>query len=203
MVGKRLVRKLSGLNGATLHVQGSPPPLSPRGGWTGASSTGTLAGGVFSFISPDVSNVSPRSSKREPAVAQTAATQDKALVAKLLTQFKQTSEVRQYLKLFGSVESTRFAIVKISGDVLTSSEETAKVGRVLYVRPPSCSRTLNSFPCYVSGCLESRLSPQNGTCPDRCAWCRPLLGPPGRRGPRCGGWKRLAAAGCGAGGHGT
>ena len=87
---------------------------------------------LFSNVSADAvlrSASSPQSPAATPP--QPAAVKDKALVAKLLAQFKQTSEVRQYLKLFGSVDSTRFAVVKVSGDVLTSPEETAKVAASL------------------------------------------------------------------------
>lgn len=56
---------------------------------------------------------------------------DRTLITQLLSHFKQTAEVRQYLKYYGRVDSDRFAIVKLSGDVLNSETETARVAASL------------------------------------------------------------------------
>lgn len=71
-----------------------------------------------------------------PAVASAAAAaaplaSSRTLISQLLGHFKQTAEVRQYLKYYGSVSSQRFAIIRLSGDVLTSEEETARVAASL------------------------------------------------------------------------
>lgn len=55
----------------------------------------------------------------------------RTLISQLLGHFKQTAEVRQYLKYYGSVSSQRFAIIRLSGDVLTSEDETARVAASL------------------------------------------------------------------------
>jgi acetylglutamate synthase len=56
---------------------------------------------------------------------------ERSLITQLLGHFKQTSEVRQYLKYYGRVDSDRFAVVKISGDVLSSAADTARVASAL------------------------------------------------------------------------
>lgn len=42
----------------------------------------------------------------------------KWLISQLLQHFNQTSEVRQYIKYFGSAGDDKFAIIRVSGDVL-------------------------------------------------------------------------------------
>ena len=44
---------------------------------------------------------------------------DRSLIAQLLSHFKQTAEVRQYMKYYGTVVGHRFAVVKVSGDVVS------------------------------------------------------------------------------------
>eukprot|EP00123_Amoebidium_parasiticum_P017792 comp23989_c0_seq1/m.42636 comp23989_c0_seq1/g.42636 ORF comp23989_c0_seq1/g.42636 comp23989_c0_seq1/m.42636 type:complete len:582 (-) comp23989_c0_seq1:332-2077(-) len=57
---------------------------------------------------------------------------EKNLISELLTHFKQTSEVRQYLKYFGSVDSPdKFAIIRFSGDVLNNREHLAQTASAL------------------------------------------------------------------------
>jgi acetylglutamate synthase len=56
---------------------------------------------------------------------------DRTLITQLLGHFKQTSEVRSYLKYYGRVDGDRFAVVKLSGDVLSSPQETARVAASL------------------------------------------------------------------------
>jgi bifunctional N-acetylglutamate synthase/kinase len=56
---------------------------------------------------------------------------ERTLITQLLSRFKQTAEVRQYLKHYGRVDSDRFAVIKLSGDVLNSEEETARVASSL------------------------------------------------------------------------
>jgi acetylglutamate kinase len=61
----------------------------------------------------------------------TSPSSERKLISQLLGHFKQTAEVRQYLKFYGSVEGQRFALIRVSGDVLTSPEETARVASSL------------------------------------------------------------------------
>lgn len=42
----------------------------------------------------------------------------KWLISQLLQHFNKTSEVRQYIKYFGSAGEEKFAIIRVSGDVL-------------------------------------------------------------------------------------
>ena len=71
-----------------------------------------------------------------PAPSPTAASNagriaDRTLITQLLSHFKQTSEVRQYLRHYGRVDSDRFAVVKLAGDALASEAETAVVAASL------------------------------------------------------------------------
>jgi bifunctional N-acetylglutamate synthase/kinase len=56
---------------------------------------------------------------------------DRTLFTQLLSHFKQTAEVRQYLRHYGRVHGDRFAVVKLSGDVLSSDGEISKVASSL------------------------------------------------------------------------
>jgi len=56
---------------------------------------------------------------------------DRTLIAQLLSQFKQSAEVRQYMRYYGTVEGHRFAVVKVSGDVMPNAAETARVAEAL------------------------------------------------------------------------
>jgi hypothetical protein len=93
-VVKRLVRKLSG-NGKALSNQFSFPSPHPafnalvRGRDGGSNSVSSSSGGG-SLTKETVQE------EKLPSSAP-----DKSLVTKLLSQFKQTSEVREYMKLFG------------------------------------------------------------------------------------------------------
>jgi len=61
---------------------------------------------------------------------------DRSLIAQLLSHFKQTAEVRQYIKYYGTVVGHRFAVVKVSGDVVSGDQgladaETERVASAL------------------------------------------------------------------------
>jgi acetylglutamate kinase len=56
---------------------------------------------------------------------------DRTLFTQLLSHFKQTVEVRQYLRHYGRVHGDRFAVVKLSGDVLSSESEISRVASSL------------------------------------------------------------------------
>eukprot|EP01134_Creolimax_fragrantissima_P001285 CFRG1285T1 len=47
---------------------------------------------------------------------------NKLLISQLLQLFKQTSDTRQYLKYYGSAGQDRFAIIRVSGDVLHNKD---------------------------------------------------------------------------------
>lgn len=57
--------------------------------------------------------------------------QERTLITQLLSHFKQTAEVRQYLKYYGRVDKDRFAVIQLSGDVLSSEESTERVASSL------------------------------------------------------------------------
>jgi len=65
------------------------------------------------------------------AASSPAVTADRQLIAQLLQHFTATTEVRQYMKHYSAAGSQRFAIVKISGDVLHNPLETARVASSL------------------------------------------------------------------------
>jgi acetylglutamate kinase len=56
---------------------------------------------------------------------------DRSLVAQLLRQFKQTAEVRQYIRYYGNIVGHRFAVIKVSGDGLRDAEDFAQVAGAL------------------------------------------------------------------------
>lgn len=56
---------------------------------------------------------------------------DRSLVAQLLQQFKQTAEVRQYIRYYGNIVGHRFAVIKVSGDGLRDAEDFAQVAGAL------------------------------------------------------------------------
>eukprot|EP00124_Ichthyophonus_hoferi_P002172 Ihof_evm2s138 gene=Ihof_evmTU2s138 len=57
---------------------------------------------------------------------------EKWLISQLLSHFKQTSEVRHYLKYFGNVNpSDKFAIIRFSGDVLNNREHLMQIASAL------------------------------------------------------------------------
>lgn len=60
-----------------------------------------------------------------------ATSSEKMLISQLLLNFKKTSEVRQYLKYFGSAGRTQFAIIRVSGDTLGDPELLKQVASAL------------------------------------------------------------------------
>ena len=90
--------------------------------WASSSSSSIPMLSLTALSNNGVSNLSSIST-RTP--------HERTLITQLLSHFKQTAEVRQYLKYYGRVDSDRFAIVKLSGDVLNSETETARVAASL------------------------------------------------------------------------
>lgn len=65
-----------------------------------------------------------KSAPNKPAI-------DRSLLSHLLSYFKQTTEVRQYLKYFGSAGSERFAVIHLSAAVVYDQQEMERIASSL------------------------------------------------------------------------
>lgn len=127
------------------HRLSSPDSLSPlrsqRASLCGAAYDRNVRAIKPRRIDAELADAAPAVSAvvAEPSTAACAATasasssraSERRLITQLLGHFKQTAEVRQYMRYYGSVDSDRFAIIKVSGDVLHNEAEARRVASSL------------------------------------------------------------------------
>jgi acetylglutamate kinase len=95
------------------------------------SSKGPIGLGYDGSDKPSSAAAAQLSFREAPSLRETLSASDRSLVAQLLSHFKQTAEVRQYIRYYGNVVGHRFAVIKVSGDGLRDEEDYTQVASAL------------------------------------------------------------------------
>ena len=117
---------------ATAAVASAVASAVARAWATAAAASGAGAPPAPPAAAAGAAPPAPTSAAAPTTAASTpAASSERRLINQLLGHFKQTAEVRQYLRYYGSVEGSRAAIVRVTGDVLHDAGETGRVASAL------------------------------------------------------------------------